>query len=94
MRDCVYLPQIKLLEGDIGLTYLEFQIFLVKIATEFCKDVKNEYSSNIRKMASYMNLKEAFDDSLPSKKNKFIEIMKNYIKHQHNKSDKIMVKKR
>lgn len=36
------------------------QILFIKLATEFSKDIKGEYSANIRKMASYMKIKEAF----------------------------------
>jgi hypothetical protein len=32
VRDHVNLPQIKLLEGDGGLTFFEFQVLFVKLA--------------------------------------------------------------
>lgn len=62
IRDCVYLPQIKLLEGDVGLTFFEFQVMFVKIATEFSKDSKGDLASSIRKLANFIKLKAAFED--------------------------------
>jgi hypothetical protein len=41
LRDHISSPQIKLLEGDVGFTFFEFQIFLIKVATEFSKDSKH-----------------------------------------------------
>ena len=61
LKDHINLPKIKLLDGDIGFTFFEFQIFFIKVATEFSKDSKHEYVNNIRKMATYIKLKEAFD---------------------------------
>ena len=40
MRDYVALPHIRILEGDVGLNFLEFQILFAKLATDFCKDPK------------------------------------------------------
>ncbi len=40
MRDYISLPNIRILEGDIGLNFLEFQILFAKLATDFCKDPK------------------------------------------------------
>ena len=61
LRDNISSPQIKLLEGDVGFTFFEFQIFLIKVATEFSKDSKHEYVNNIKKFVVYTKLKEAFD---------------------------------
>jgi len=41
LRDHINLPQIKLLEGDVGFTFFEFQIFFIKVAAEFSKDSKH-----------------------------------------------------
>jgi len=71
LRDHISSTQIKLLEGDVGFTFFEFQIFFIKIATEFSKDSKHEYVSNIKKFVVYTKLKEAFDESAP-RRNKFM----------------------
>lgn len=57
LRDHIHLPNIKLIEGDIGLTFFEMQILFIKLATEFSKDIKGEYSVNIKKIASYMKIR-------------------------------------
>jgi len=93
LRDHISLPQIKLLEGDIGFTFLEFQIFFIKVATEFSKDSKHEYVSNIKKLTSYIKLKEAFDDNHP-RRNKFMELVKIFSKHKSCKNEKVLVRKR
>jgi hypothetical protein len=33
MREYIFADEIKLLEGDIGLTFLEFQIILIRLST-------------------------------------------------------------
>jgi hypothetical protein len=71
LRDHIISPQIKLLEGDAGFTFFEFQIFLIKVATEFSKDSKHEYVNNIKKFVVYTKIKEAFDESAP-RRNKFM----------------------
>ncbi len=71
LRDHISSPQIKLLEGDVGFTFFEFQIFLIKVATEFSKDSKHQYVNNIKKFANYTKLKEAFDELAP-RRNKFM----------------------
>lgn len=93
LRDHIHLPNIKLIEGDIGLSFFEMQILFIKLSTEFSKDIKGEYSLNIKKMASYMKIKEAFEDSAP-RKNKFMETVRSYTRNQHCKNDKIVLKKR
>ena len=40
MREHIFNEEIKLLEGDIGLSFLEFSMVLVRIATEVWKDAK------------------------------------------------------
>lgn len=40
VRDHIHLPTIRLLEGDVGLTFFEMQVFFVKLAVEFSKDIK------------------------------------------------------
>jgi len=42
IRDYVYQPQIKLMEGDVGLTFFEFQVLFVKLSIEFSKDNKGD----------------------------------------------------
>ena len=94
IRDFVYLPQIKLLEGDVGLTFFEFQVLFVKLATEFSKDSKSDLASNIRKLATSIKLKAAFEENA-TKKNKFMETARNYLRKNTNaKSEKIVVRKR
>jgi hypothetical protein len=63
LRDHSHLPHIKLLEGDLGLTFFEMQILFVKLAAEFAKDPKGEHPANIRKLAGFLRLKEAFDEN-------------------------------
>ena len=50
MRDHVFNDEIKLLEGDIGLTFLEFIMVLARIATEIAKDGKQEITKVVDKM--------------------------------------------
>ena len=93
LRDYATLPQIKLLEGDGGLTFFEFQIFFIKLASEFCKDSKGEFPANIRKLQGYLKLKMAFDQVCP-RKTKFMQTVKQYLKKTFGKAEKIVVKKR
>lgn len=93
LRDFAHLPEIKLLEGDGGLTFLEMQLVLIRISCENSKDSKNEFAANFRKLAQYIQIKQAFDDNVP-RKNKFGEIAKAYLKKTGNKAEKIVVKKR
>lgn len=83
IRDYVYQPQIKLMEGDVGLTFFEFQVLFVKLSTEFAKDSKSDLPSNIRKMATSIKLKAAFEENA-SKKNKFMETVRNYLRKSMN----------
>jgi hypothetical protein len=50
IRDHVFNDEIKLLEGDIGLTFLEFTMILARIATEIVKDGKQEITKALDKM--------------------------------------------
>ena len=63
IRDYAHLPTIRLSEGDAGLSYLEFQLLLGRIANEVNKDSKNDTPTNLRKLFTLMKLKEAFDES-------------------------------
>ena len=93
LRDYAYQPQIKLLEGDAGLTFFEFQILFMKLAIEYARDPKNEITSNITKLTSCLKLKEAFEETT-SKKTRFMEAVSQYIKKNSNKAEKVMVRKR
>lgn len=93
LRDYASLPQIKLIEGDGGLTFLEFQIFLIRLAAEYCKDAKGDFAGNIRKLEGYMKLKMAFDES-SFKSTKFMETVKRYLRRSAGKIEKIVVRKR
>jgi len=57
----------------------------VKIATEFCKDVKAEYSTNVKKLASYLNLREAFEDT-STKNNRFVELVRSTLRKGQTKN--------
>ena len=37
MREHIFSDEIKILEGDIGVTFLEFQLLIIRISTEYCK---------------------------------------------------------
>lgn len=93
VRDHIHLPRIKLMEGDVGLTFFEMQVFFIKLAIEFCKDIKGEYLTSIRKFVNYIRLKEAFDETAP-RKNKFSETVKAYMRGRTSKNDKVVLKKR
>lgn len=93
LRDYVNQPTIKLLEGDSGMTFLEVQIFLMKLASELCKDTKSEVASNIKKLEICLKLKVAFDETVP-RSTKFMETVKQYLKKSGGKVEKIVVKKR
>jgi hypothetical protein len=66
---------------------------LIRLAAEYCKDTKNEFASNIRKLEAYIKLKTAFDEST-SRGNRFIEVAKRYMKKTGGRAEKIVVKKR
>lgn len=85
LRDYVNQPKIKLLEGDLGMTFLEIQVFLMKLASEISKDTKGEVASNIRKLEAYLKLKVAFDESIP-RSTRFMETVKQYLKKTAGKS--------
>jgi hypothetical protein len=93
VRDHIHQQTIRQLDGDVGLTFFEMQVFFVKLAVEFSKDIKGEFPASIRKLASYMKLKEAFEESAP-RKNKFMETVKTYLRNKTGKNDKIVLKKR
>jgi len=57
LRDHIHLPHIRLLEGDGGLNFFEVQVFLLRIATEFAKDSKNEHAVSLRKLIAFAKLK-------------------------------------
>ena len=40
VRDYIHMPTIRLLDGDLGLNFFEMQVFFVKLAVEFSKDIK------------------------------------------------------
>jgi len=61
IRDYASQQNIRLSEGDVGLTFFEFQLALVKIANEFCKDSKTDIVQNIKKLFTFMKIREAFD---------------------------------
>jgi hypothetical protein len=56
MREHIFSDEIKLLEGDIGLSFFEFQIMFVRLATEYCKENKTEFSKYIDKFMSVLGL--------------------------------------
>jgi hypothetical protein len=75
------------------MTFLEFQIFLMRLASELSKDTKGEFVANIRKLEAYLKLKLAFNESIP-RSTKFMETVKLYLKKSVGKTEKIVVKKR
>ena len=64
IRDYAHLPTIRLSEGDSGVTFLEFQLLMARIANELNKDTKSDTVVNLRKLFKTMKLKEAFDSSV------------------------------
>jgi hypothetical protein len=50
MREYIGLDEIKLLEGDIGLTFFEMQMVLVRVATEMFKDAKQEVGKAVDRL--------------------------------------------
>ena len=51
------MKKIKLLEGDIGLTLLDFQVLLTKIAIDMSKD-KSDPTKSLQNLLDLMKLKE------------------------------------
>lgn len=61
MRDHANSPEhIKTIEGDIGLTFLEFSILIIRIATEYCKENKNDFPVYLSKFLNNLKVRECF----------------------------------
>lgn len=56
MREHIFSEEIKLLEGDIGLTFLEFTMVMARVATEVVKDGKQEIVNAIDKMMAVVGV--------------------------------------
>lgn len=58
MREHVFGKEIKLLDGDVGLTFLEFQMVICRVATEVSKENKLELAVCLDKFIAHLNLAE------------------------------------
>lgn len=56
MREHIFNDEIKLLEGDIGLTFLEFSMIVARIATEVWKDGKQEIPKAVERLMSQFGI--------------------------------------
>lgn len=96
MREFVNLPSIKILEGDVGLTFFEFQILFIRIASEFVKDGKNDFASYVRKMIGFTKIREIMTGSedCSQKRMRLYLSAHNHLSSKESTSGKISIKKR
>ena len=57
MKESVNLKKIKLIEGDIGLTFLDAQVLLTKLGLDITKD-KKDAGQAVTCLFNLMKLKE------------------------------------
>lgn len=71
---------MKVLDGDIGLTFFQFEILLCRIALQFAKQIKNDCTACLEKLLTFIKLKEVIAEKgeYKGKQNKFEESVKNF----------------
>jgi hypothetical protein len=87
MREHIFSEEIKLLEGDIGLTFLEFTMVMARVATEIVKDGKQEITKAIDKMMGMVGATEILKHKKEiMKMNKLQSVLLTHFKHLGNNS--------